>query len=419
MHLADEVRLGADPLVCRRGQLLGARADRLDHPGGDEGRVGRPGGRLQLVRDHPGPADRDLEGRAARVRDRERRPAELADDAEVGGEAVLLEQPAQVLAAAARRLVQPDRDDHELAGERRLTLGDDPHRLRGACERALHVRRAAADDRLAVEPGRLVRDRDGVEVAVENDRRPGAVAAQPPDHDRRLRKRLDEQLDLHPALARAAARRGVRPRRCRRSGSRPDELQGQVAQPIGLDVLGHRRSSGSVSVESTALRAVEVIFPQCVVERLIERQRPSFFPRLGECFRIECGAEPGHVRCRVGPADFTGVEAHRLAKDARGSVQPHSADRMILGDGEPSVHLEIRREPKPLATFPLDRNAFRQQQPCGVMVARFLCQQRKVRERVSDAPRLAELASDGQALLEIGARPFVVAPRQCNRAESP
>ena len=234
MHLAEEVRLRPDPLVLDRGQLLGARADRLDHPGGDEVRVGRAGRRLQLVRDHALAADRDLEGRAARVRDRERRAAELADDAEVGREAVLAEEVREVLAAAARRLVHPDRDDHELARER-PSLGQHPRRLGRAGERALHVRRAAAVDRLAVDPRRLVRDRHRVEVAVEDDGRPGLAAAKPPDHDRRRREALVEQLDLHPELLEPPP---VEPRDLGRVAGRAldlDELQGQVAQAVRVD----------------------------------------------------------------------------------------------------------------------------------------------------------------------------------------
>ncbi len=49
--------------------------------------------------------------------------AELADHAEVGREAVLAEEVRQVLAAPEGRLVQPDGDDHELAGERAALRG--------------------------------------------------------------------------------------------------------------------------------------------------------------------------------------------------------------------------------------------------------------------------------------------------------
>ncbi len=234
MHLAEEVRLGADPLVLDRRQLLGARADRLDHPGGDDDRIGRAGRRLQLVRDHPLPPDRDRERRAARVRDRERRAAELADDSEVGREAVLAEQVREVLAAATGRLVHPDRDDHELARER-PPLRNDPRRLGRARERALHVRRAAPVDRRAVDARRLVRDRHRVEVAVEDDGRPRLAAAQPADHDRRRREPLVEQLDLQPELLEPPR---VEPRHLGGVAGRAfdlDELQGQVAQAVRVD----------------------------------------------------------------------------------------------------------------------------------------------------------------------------------------
>ena len=143
-------------------------------------------------------ADRDVEGRAADVRDRQRRRAELADDAEVGRIAVLAEEVREVLPAAERRLVQADRDDHNLAGE-----GAQPaHGLGEARERALHVRTAAAVDPAVLDPRRLVRDRHRVEMAVEDDGRPGPVLAQPSDHDRRPRETLVEQPTSMPASSR-------------------------------------------------------------------------------------------------------------------------------------------------------------------------------------------------------------------------
>ena len=135
MHLADEVRLGADPRVLGRGQLLVARADRLDDPRGGEQRVRRARRRLQLVRRHPGPRDRDLDRRLAHVRDatswpltaRRRRPCRRVKP--------LVEQVREVLAAPARRLVQADRDDHELALER-LLAAKHAHRLARAAAHA-------------------------------------------------------------------------------------------------------------------------------------------------------------------------------------------------------------------------------------------------------------------------------------------
>jgi hypothetical protein len=235
VHLAEEVRLGADPLVLGRGQLLGARTDSLGCPGRDEDRVGRAGGRLQLVRDHAWAADRDFEGGAAGVRDRERRAAELADDAEVGRESELLEQVREVLAAAARRFVQPDRDDHELAGER-APLGENPRRFGRAGEGALHVGGAAPVECLALETWPLVRDRHRVQVAVEDDGRAGLAAAKPADHDRRRREALVEQLDVQSILLEPLS---VHARDLRGVASRAldlDQLQSQVAQALRVDV---------------------------------------------------------------------------------------------------------------------------------------------------------------------------------------
>ena len=99
VHLPEEVRLRADPLVLDRRQLLVAGADRLDHPGGDEIWIWRAGRGHQLVGDGAVAADRDLERRATDVRNRKGRGAELADDAHVRREAVLAEEVRQVLTA--------------------------------------------------------------------------------------------------------------------------------------------------------------------------------------------------------------------------------------------------------------------------------------------------------------------------------
>ena len=188
----------------------------------------------QLVRDLALAADRDLEGRTARVRDRERRAAELADHSEVGPEPVLAEEVGEVLAAPAGRLVHPDRDDHELARER-PSRRDHARSLCGTRERALHVRGAAPVDRFAVDARRLVRNRNRVEMAVEDDRRAGPVALQPPEDDWRRREALVEELDLQPDFLEPPP---VEPRDLGRVAGRAldlDELQGQVAQAIGVD----------------------------------------------------------------------------------------------------------------------------------------------------------------------------------------
>ena len=80
-----------------------------------------------------------------------------------------------------------------------------------------------------------MRDRHGVEVAVQDDGRAGLAAAQPSDDDRRRRKALVEQLDLHPELLEPPP---VEPRDLGRVAGRAldlDELQGQVAQAVGVD----------------------------------------------------------------------------------------------------------------------------------------------------------------------------------------
>ena len=82
-----------------------------------------------------------------------------------------------------------------------------------------------------------MRDRHRVEVAVEDDGRAGLAAAQPPDHDRRRREALVEQLDLQPELLEPPR---VEPRDLGGVAGRAldlDELQGQVAQAVGVD--GH------------------------------------------------------------------------------------------------------------------------------------------------------------------------------------
>ena len=78
-------------------------------------------------------------------------------------------------------------------------------------------------------------DRHGVEVAVEDDRRPGLAAAEPADDDRRRREPIVQQLDLHPSLLEPPA---VEPRDLGGVAGRAldlDELQGQVAQAVGVD----------------------------------------------------------------------------------------------------------------------------------------------------------------------------------------
>ena len=234
MQLAEEVRLGADPFVLDLRQLVVSRCDRLDHLARGEERMRRARRRLQLVRRHARARDLDLDRGLAHVRGDERVAGELADDGVVGAEAPLPQQPRQVLAAAEGRFVQSDRDDRELARER-PTFSDHGRRLGCAGERALHVGRAASVDGVAVEPRRPVRDRHRVEVAVQDDRRPRPVAAQPGDDDRGGGKDLVENLHLHTELFEPAR---VEPRHVGRVARRAlalDELQRQAAQPISVD----------------------------------------------------------------------------------------------------------------------------------------------------------------------------------------
>ena len=72
-------------------------------------------------------------------------------------------------------------------------------------------------------------------MAVQDDGRPGLAAAQPPDDDRRRREALVEQLDLHAVLLQPPP---VEARDLGGVAGRAldlDELQGQVAQAIGVD----------------------------------------------------------------------------------------------------------------------------------------------------------------------------------------
>ena len=188
----------------------------------------RPGRGLQLVRDEAGAGDRDLDRRLAHVRRQEGVAAQLADDGEVGAEAVLAEQPREILAAAARRLVHADRDDHELAGKRARLL-QDAGRLGRAGERSLHVGAAAAVDRAVLDAGGLVRDRHRVEMPVEHDARPGLAAAQAADHDRRRGEDLVENLDLHPDLLEPLREPARDLGRVAGRALDLDELEGEVA----------------------------------------------------------------------------------------------------------------------------------------------------------------------------------------------
>ena len=123
----------------------------------------------------------------------------------------------------------------------------DARRLGRAGERALHVGAAAAVDRAVLDPGGLVRDRHRVEMAVEDDARPRLAAAQAADHDRRRREHLVEHLDLHPDLLEPLR---VPARDLGRVAGRAldlDELEGEIAEAVGVDVLDHRvapRSGG-------------------------------------------------------------------------------------------------------------------------------------------------------------------------------
>ncbi len=251
VHLAEEVRLGADQGVLDRRQLGVSGGDRADHLAGGDDRVRRAGGGLQLVRGRAGTGDRDLHRRAAEVGRDEGVAAELADDHGVGREPVLLEQPREVLAPPARRLVQPRREDDELARERPRRLHD-ARRLGRAGEGALHVGAAATVDQAVLHAGRCVRDRHRVEVAVENDARPRLAAAQPADHDRGGREDLVEHLHVHPDLLEALrVAAGDLGRVAGRALDR-DELEGEVAKAVGVDVLDHGGSSVRGTVDGDA-----------------------------------------------------------------------------------------------------------------------------------------------------------------------
>ena len=174
-----------------------------------------------------------------------------------------------------------------------------------------------------------MRNRNRVEMAVEDDRRAGPVALQPPEDDWRRREALVEELDLQSDFLEPSP---VEPRDLGSVAGRAldlDELQGQVAQAIGFDthklimtVLtawpGTRDTDGATQERSAGLRA---ILGQGVVERFIQRHRASLLPRLGECLPTEYAPEVGDVRFGIGPPGFERVEAHGIAEHACARIE--------------------------------------------------------------------------------------------------
>ncbi len=158
-----------------------------------------------------------------------------------------VEQPAEILAAPAGRLVQADRDDHELARER-PALAQHARGLGRAGAGALHVGRAAPVDQLTVDVGGIVRNRDDVQVPVEDDSRPGPVAAEAADHDRGLRKDGVEHLDVHADLLQPLRVEAGDLGSVSGGALDLDQLEGQVPQPAGID-LGHAGITGSTTFD--------------------------------------------------------------------------------------------------------------------------------------------------------------------------
>ena len=238
VHLAEEVGLGADERVLDRRELGVAGGEGLDHASGGGNRMRRPGVGLQLVRREPGPGDRDLHRREPHVGGDERVAAELAHDDGVGVEAVLAEQPDEILPAAAGRLVQAGREDDELARER-ARPGHDAGRL-GRAGGAPSCRRFPGRRRRRPRRAGLVRDQDRLEMPVEDDGRPRPAAAEASDHDRRRRERSSSTSTSIPiSSSRRAKSRATRP--CPPSGSRP-----RRARASGRGAGRRRRARSSV-----------------------------------------------------------------------------------------------------------------------------------------------------------------------------
>jgi hypothetical protein len=86
------------------------------------------------------------------------------------------ERRARELERVHRLGAEADRDDHQLARERRP--GGCARRLRRTRERTLHISGASAVDPVALDVRWPMRDRDGVEMAVQDDRQVVDIAVQ-------------------------------------------------------------------------------------------------------------------------------------------------------------------------------------------------------------------------------------------------
>ena len=169
-EFADEQRAGGRRAAG--GKVVGELEEPLDqaHPGAD--RVDGAGLRVGLVERVAFAADDEVpEREAAAARDEVAATAELAGDDGVAMDAAR-DHPVERDVAAG--LVQPVPRDQDRAAVRESLGLEQLHRRDHRGDRALHVRGAAAVDRVAL-PTRLALGRgDGVHVAVPLDRRAGA-----------------------------------------------------------------------------------------------------------------------------------------------------------------------------------------------------------------------------------------------------
>ena len=76
-------------------------------------------------------------------------------------------------------------------------------------------------------------------MPVEHDRRPWLAAAQAADHDRCCREHLVENLDLHPDLGEASCVEAGDLGGVARGALDLHELEREVAEAVGVDVLDH------------------------------------------------------------------------------------------------------------------------------------------------------------------------------------
>ena len=112
------------------------------------------------------------------------------------------------------------------------------------------------------------------------------------------------------------------------------------------------------------------------------------------------------------------MAADRLAKDACARIQTDGALVATLRGRQPCAGLEVEDEPHPIALLQLELDALHDQAPRRDVVATFQ-HIREPRERARDASGVVEHSVDGEALLEEGTRPRMVASGHNYPAERP